>query len=202
MIKAIASLISCSILYLVLSPLSANALPDDSVRAVSQQLNSSTLFRGVNLHDEGGLGTMGLSMPFSTDSVNRLGRRMKFHMLFSSDFSESEGLLIYGDLASNEVTRDNESSQYFISDIWGIPTQQDFQNSKFILNESSDCTEGQATLKIFQGSSYYYTLMTKDTSEQQSTDFSVGLLDFLPFHLRDLRRYSGEGRSALCSYFY
>jgi hypothetical protein len=55
--ETIASLIPCSILCFVLSPLSANALPNDSVQAVRKQLDSSTLFRGVNVNYVRGFGT-------------------------------------------------------------------------------------------------------------------------------------------------
>ena len=186
-------------LLLSLGVSSALALPGDSLQGVRNQLRNSTLFGAETLGNPYGSydGCEGLGNPFSTDRTSRPGKDVKFYVTFSNCESEGESVFFYGDLASNEIDRQNEASQLFIVDIWGGNVQNDFQNSRFILDKSASCPRGQVNMKIFQGDLYYYRVLTKGFSTEESTDFQVNSVDFLPIFLRDI----GHRDSAvLCSY--
>ena len=194
--------LSLTPLLLVFGVSSAHALPGDSLQRVRNQLRDSTLFGAVSLNSPydpydscEGLGNL-----FSTDRINRSGEDVKFYSFFSYCESEGESVLFYGDLAANEIDRQNEASQLFMTDIWGSSVQNDFQNSRFILDESSSCQGGQANMKVYKGELYYYRTLIKDLPAEDSTSFQVNSLDFLPIFLRDLGDSLDRDSDALCFY--
>ena len=194
--------LSLTPLFLVFGVSYAHALPGDSLQRVRNQLRSSTLFGFVSLNSSYSPydGCEGLGNLFSTDRINRLGKDVKFYSFFSYCESEGESVLFYGNLAANEIDRQNEASQLFMTDIWGSSVQNDFQNSRFILDESSSCQEGQANMKVYQGELYYYSTLTRDFSTEDSTSFQVSSLDFLPIFLRDLGDSLERDSTTLCFY--